>query len=219
MRKRTIFLILGGLVAVGAAVWVATLSRVEQAEYTVVEKHGTIELRDYGPLIVAEVETTGTREAAISEGFRLLAEYIFGNNSAVDADVKNSENIEMTAPVIQKANKEIAMTAPVIQNQQGEDIWITQFVMPKSYTLKTLPKPTNPAVVLKEIPQRRFAVIRFSGRAHPQNLQENTEQLERFIVDNQLQPLSTPAYAFFNPPWTPPFLRRNEVMIEIAHSK
>jgi hypothetical protein len=184
------------------------VSNVEQAKYDVVESHGAIEIRDYAPMIVAEASVPGDRETAIGDGFRMIADYIFGNNVS-------SQKVAMTAPVTQQTSEKIAMTAPVTQ-QGGEGVWQVRFVMPSSYTMQTLPKPNNEVVILKEIAGKRFAVIRFSGRPKQDDLDNRTNELEAFIEDKKLQAISKPTYAFFNPPWTLPFLRRNEVMIEIA---
>jgi DNA gyrase inhibitor GyrI len=196
------------VVAAGAALWGPIVSNVEQAGYTVVESHGAIEIRDYAPMIVAQTEVSGSRDEAINKGFRTIADYIFGNNAA-------QQNVAMTAPVIQQPSEKIAMTAPVIQQGEGEQ-WQVRFVMPAEYRMDTLPTPKNNAVEIKEIAGKRFAVIRFSGMADEEMLAEQTTTLNAFIKENGLQPLSPPAYAFFNPPWTLPPLRRNEVMVEVA---
>ena len=210
--KRKPMIIIAALVVVGAAVaWGPIVSDVEQAKYTVAEAHDAIEIRDYAPMIVAEAAVEGPREEAISQGFRLIADYIFGNNTA-------SAKVAMTAPVIQQPSEKIAMTAPVIQQGEGTR-WQVRFVMPASYTMETLPKPNNEAVKLKTLPGKRFAVIRFSGGSGAENLAEHTELLNAFIAENKLHTLSAPTYAFFNPPWTLPFLRRNEVMVEIKPSR
>lgn len=107
------------------------------------------------------------------------------------------------------------MTAPVTQQGDGTS-WKVRFVMPANYTMETLPKPNNEAVKLEKIPAKRFAVIRFSGMALEDSLKEHTDSLNTFIKEKNLTAMSSPTYAFFNPPWTLPFLRRNEVMIEIA---
>jgi hypothetical protein len=146
----------GGL-TLAAASWGPIVSNVEQPKYTVVESDGKFEIRDYAPMIVAETDVTGTRQAAIREGFRTIADYIFGNNLTL-------QKITMTAPVTQQTGEKIAMTAPV--TQQGDDhAWRIRFVMPASYTMETLPEPKNTAVILKEVQGRRVAVIRFSGIA------------------------------------------------------
>ena len=205
--KKPIIWLLAGTVILAALLWGPIMSNVEQARYDVFETHGAIEIRDYAPMIVAEVSVPGDREKAISDGFRLIADYIFGNNIS-------SQEVAMTAPVIQQPSEKIAMTAPVIQ-QGGEGLWVVRFVMPSAYTMQTLPKPNNSEVILKEIAGKRFAVIRFSGLARANSLAAHTKELEAFILENNLQTVSEPTYAFFNPPWTLPFLRRNEVMIEI----
>jgi hypothetical protein len=206
--KKTIIWLLAGTVILAAVLWGPIMSNVEQARYDVFETHGTIEIRDYAPMIVAEVSVPGDREKAISDGFRLIADYIFGNNIS-------SEKVAMTAPVIQQPGEKIAMTAPVFQ-QGSKGLWVVRFVMPSAYTMQTLPKPNNSEVILREIAGKRFAVIRFSGLARARSLAAHTKELEAFILENNLQAASEPVYAFFNPPWTLPFLRRNEVMIEVG---
>lgn len=201
--------IIAGAIIIGAAAWGPIVSsNVEHAKYDVVSSAGNIEIRDYAPHIIAEVTVSGARKVAINQGFRLIADYIFGNNTA-------SSKVAMTAPVIQQPNEKIAMTAPVIQQSSGDE-WNVRFVMPANYTLATIPKPNNTAVTLHEIASKRYAAIRFSGMANEDALKEKTDALHAFIADNKLKTLSTPTFAFYNPPWTLPFLRRNEVMVEIA---
>ncbi|MFO1142619.1 MAG: heme-binding protein [Amaricoccus sp.] len=194
--------------AVGVAVWGSVASAVEQARYTVVSARGPFEIRDYPGMIVAEVEVAGERRRAISDGFRLLAGYIFGGN-------RTRTKVAMTAPVTQAAGEKIAMTAPVTQAPAG-DRWRVRFVMPAGYTLDTLPVPDDPAVTLKALPAQRFAAIRFAGRATAGALDRQLAALRGFMADEKLAPLGDPVYAFYNPPWTLPFLRRNEIMIEVA---
>jgi len=197
-----------GAVIIGAVSWGPIVSNVEQAKYEVVKSHSNIEVRDYAPMIVAEVEVSGQRKEAINQGFRMIADYIFGNN-------KSNAKVAMTAPVVQEQSEKIAMTAPVSQQADGDN-WKVHFVMPSEYTMETLPKPNNPLVKLKEVGSKRIVAIRFSGIAGEDNLNKKTEELKKFINDRGLKIQSVPTYAFFNPPWTLPFLRRNEVMIEIA---
>jgi DNA gyrase inhibitor GyrI len=210
MRKKLVWWAIAVLAVVllGAALWGPIVSNVEQPKYKVVKRSDAIEIRDYAPMIVAEVEVSGDRREAIGKGFRLIADYIFGNNTA-------SQKVAMTAPVTQQGSEKIAMTAPVTQQGDGET-WTVRFIMPSSYTMETLPKPNNPAVKLKEIESNRFAVIRFSGMGGEDSLKRHTKELNEFIGAKGLKPLSAPTYAFYNPPWTLPFLRRNEVLVEIA---
>ena len=193
-----------------AALWGPIVSNVEQPKYQVVASEGNIEIRDYAAMIVAETEVTGDRREAISKGFRTIADYIFGNNTA-------AQKVPMTAPVTQQEGAKIAMTAPVTQQGEG-NTWRVRFIMPASYTIATLPKPNNPVVELKEIGAKRFAVIRFSGMAGEDNLKRHTKELNDFISARKLAPRSGPTYAFYNPPWTLPLLRRNEVMVEVPAS-
>lgn len=196
------------LLLVGAASLGPIMSRVEQPDYRTVESAGKLEIRDYGPMIVAETEATGERERAIGAGFRLIADYIFGNNSA-------AQKVAMTAPVMQQAGEKIAMTAPVMQQGAGQT-WLVRFVMPARYTMETLPSPRNPAVRLTAVPGKRFAVLRFSGLAGADSLKRHTEELESLVRARNLEVRSAPVFAFYDPPWTLPFMRRNEVMVEVA---
>lgn len=197
-----------GVVLLGAALWGPIVSNVEHPKYTLIERSGNIEVRDYAPMIVAETEVMGERREAITKGFRLIADYIFGNNIA-------SEKVPMSAPVTQQGSEKIAMTAPVTQQGNGKS-WRVRFIMPSKYKMEALPKPNNPAVALKEIPDKRFAVIQFSGMGRRESLERHTKQLNDFLSAKDLTPLSAPTYAFYNPPWTLPFLRRNEVLVEIS---
>jgi len=207
-RTKTIILSVAGVLILGAALAGSIMSDVEQAKYEVAEKQDNIEIRDYAPMIIAEVEVAGERKEAISKGFRLIADFIFGNNAP-------AQKVAMTAPVLQQPSEKIAMTAPVTQ-QGASNSWKVRFVMPANYTMATLPKPNNSSVKLHKLASKRFAAIRFSGRASDDCLQEQTEKLNNFITAQKLTAKSAPTYAFFNPPWTLPFLRRNEVMVEIA---
>lgn len=208
MKKKNIkwFAVILMIVLIGLSGTI--MSHVEQAKYKVTESYNNIEIRDYEPMIVAEVEVAGKREEAIKQGFRMIADYIFGDNIP-------TKNIAMTAPVTQTQGEKVAMTAPVIQ-QADNDVWKVRFVMPEGYTLTTLPAPKNHAIKLKQIPEKRFAVIRFSGLPDNQKLHHNELKLLTFIQDKHLKTVSVATYAFYNPPWTLPFLRRNEVMFEIT---
>jgi hypothetical protein len=207
-KKAVVLGVLFLLVVVGIfAVWGYMSSQVEQSPYTVISQNGAIEVRDYPPMIVAEVITTGPRDRAIRSGFRLLADYIFGNN-------QSQSTIPMTAPVTQQSGESIPMTAPVTQTAV-EGQWQTRFMMPAAYTMDSLPKPVNPQVHLRTIPQKRFLVIRFSGRPSDEDLQHQQAKLEAALQSQNLTAMSGPIYAFFNPPWTLPPMRRNEIMIEI----
>ena len=183
------------------------MSNVEKPDYKVIQSEQNIEIRQYEPMIIAEVEVDGKREDAIGDGFRLLADYIFGNNTV-------QQVISMTAPVQQKENQKIAMTAPVQQQSTGKS-WRMSFVMPSKYSMDSLPVPNNNRVRLKGILAKKFVVIEFSGTNSNENVTKHENQLMNYIEENQIKINDSPKYAFYNPPWSLPFLRRNEVMIEI----
>lgn len=206
-RKWIIIGTLCSALVVGSMMVGHIMSDVELPKYKVNSSSGNIEMREYLPMIIAEVEVKGERKQAINEGFRLLADYIFGNNKA-------QQEIAMTAPVQQHESLKIAMTAPV-QQQPADGSWKISFVMPSEYSIKTLPLPNNSKVTLKEIPASQFIVIRFRGMNTDENIAKNMKQLKQHIEDNHIQTKNAPKYAFYNPPWTLPFMRRNEIMIEV----
>ena len=188
----------------------SAMAKIETPPYQVVQSAEKIEVREYAPMIVAEVEVAGERSKAVNAGFRILADYIFGNNAP-------GQSIAMTAPVIQQKGAKIAMTAPVSQTQAG-DLWKVRFTMPSSYTLETLPKPNNPAIKIIATPGHRTVAIRFSGFWTDRNLRKNLEKLDAFIKARGLKTVGDPVYAFYNPPWTLPFFRRNEVLYDLLDS-
>ena len=184
------------------------MSRVEQPEYKVDKQEGAIEIRWYPPMIAAETTVHGDRKPAINEGFRRIAGYIFGDN-------KPREKIAMTAPVEQQRQK-IAMTAPVEQQEGQDGEWTVRFIMPKSWSMDKLPVPSNERVTLKPIPAHRALVIRFSGFASDGTIKTKTAELKEYAEENGLTTIGEPVLAFYNPPWTLPFLRRNEIMLELG---
>lgn len=186
---------------------------IEEPKFTLLEKDKDFELRLYAPKIIAEVLVNGTLQESSSKGFRLIADFIFGNNTSQSG---KSEKISMTAPVSVEASAEkISMTAPV-GVQQANDGWKVYFVMPSQYTLETLPKPNNPLVNIKQIPEQRFAMIRFSGLVNEEKMRKKVSELEKWLDSKKLKSIGQPELARYNPPWTLPFLRRNEVMLEIV---
>lgn len=208
MKKKWIVIIaIIGVILIGAILAGPVMSNVETPTYRIIRAHKNIEIRLYDPVLIAETEVTGKREDAIGAGFRLLADYIFGNNRV-------RQDIAMTAPVQQKLNQKIAMTAPVKQQSNGTS-WKISFVMPSKYDIKTIPEPNDKRVILREIPSRKFAVIRFSGTKSDNNLKTHEKQLLDYLGAHDLTPTGVPEYAFYNPPWTLPPMRRNEIMIEL----
>ena len=206
------------------------MAATAEPSYTVLEHEEDFELRLYAPKIIAQTEVTGDYDAASRQGFRVLADYIFGNNTLADSAKSESKNnssakISMTAPVLMSPadlnmdnadadtkSTKINMTAPVSMSQ-NEGKWQVAFVMPEHYTISSIPKPNNPAITLVEVPESRYAVVKFSSLAGEKKVAEKTSELQNWMAKKQLNPLAEPEVARYNPPWTLPFMRRNEIMI------
>lgn len=182
---------------------------VEEPAFRQVLREGDFEVRDYPALVVAEVTVAGDQKEAASKGFRLLAGYIFGGN-------KRRQSIAMTAPVAQQsASEKIAMTAPVAQTPGAAGTWVVRFTMPSNWSLQTLPVPDNSRVNLRNTEPARFAVLRFSGLARPADVEAKSGDLLALVKSHRLRAIGPVSLAQYNPPWTPWFMRRNEVMIEV----
>jgi hypothetical protein len=181
---------------------------LEQPSYEVLESDGRLELRRYEPYIVAETLVAADFEVAGNQGFRRLADYIFGNN-------RSRRQLEMTAPVAQTASEKIAMTAPVSMHRDGESYRIT-FMMPAEYTLETLPEPVDPKIRLRKVPGELVASVRYSGTWSRQRYETHKADLETWIASRGWRTAGEPIFARYDPPFKPWFLRRNEVLIPIA---
>jgi len=183
---------------------------IEEPEYKLVKQEGPYELRGYAPRIVAETMVEDSFQDASSAGFKRNAGYIFGNNVSRSGE---SEKIEMTAPVsMEPKSEKISMTAPVSMRQsQGK--WRVQFFMPREYTIDSLPSPNDSAVQLRTLPASNFAVVRFSGLVNEKKKQDKSAELLNWMQSRNIKPMGEPVLARYNPPWTLPFLRRNEIMV------
>ena len=201
-------LVLAGCSAFGAAA-------AEEPAYEVVDTDGAIQIRQYGELLLAQTEVTGNYDKIGRVAFRRLAGFIFGDN-------RTRESIAMTAPVLQEAGSEndqtsekIAMTAPVLQEKTTGDSWVMSFIMPAKFTPETLPEPLDSSVRIATLPAQRVATIRFSGFMNREKFDRYSQILSEWIEANGHTALSKPRSAGYNPPWTLPPLRRNEIHIEI----
>lgn len=182
---------------------------LEEPAYRVVAQRPDYEVRAVAAYRVAEVEVAGTLESAGSAGFRILAAYIFGENRA-------RESIAMTAPVTTARSQRIAMTAPVLERAAGAGAYLVQFTMPASYSLETLPEPKDRRVQLREVPARRVAVRRYRGGWAEQRYRSELRTLERALRRDGLAWLGEAHWARFNSPFSLPWLRRNEIWLELA---
>jgi DNA gyrase inhibitor GyrI len=182
---------------------------IDEPSFRVIESAPPVEIREYAPYVVAETRVAGGFRDVGNEGFRRLFAYISGEN-------RGTAKIAMTAPVTQQAASEkIAMTAPVTQQADG-DVYRIAFVLPSQYTLESAPVPTNPDVRLVQVPARRVVAVRYSGLWSAENYQEALGQLTAFAQQRGLQLTGEPVYARYDPPFMPWFLRRNEILVEIA---
>ena len=194
----------------------ANVMAIEEPTYEVVKSYPELELRRYEPFLVAETEVDGDFDEVGSQAFRILAAYIFGEN-------KSRAKMEMTAPVNQRPaageGEKMAMTAPVSQRSKGSggsDTFVLSFVMPSGYSLDSLPVPLDPRVLLREEPAKLMAVRSYSGRWTEANYRENESLLLAAVEKAGLTPVAAPVYARYNTPFSLPFLRRNEAMVEVS---
>lgn len=191
-----------------------SLMAIEEPAYQVIQKNENYEVRTYAPFIVAQTEVSGSFDASGNKAFRILFNYISGEN-------QQRENIQMTAPVIQENSNangmKIDMTAPVIQeiDESKSEVSIFSFVMPESFTLATLPEPLDKRVTLKQIPPRTVAVLEYSGSWSENRYKEKESILLKALNDDGIRIIGKPMFARYNSPFSLWFLRRNEIMIEI----
>jgi hypothetical protein len=187
---------------------VKSVMAIEVAKYNLSKKEDRFEVRDYEPHILAEIIVEGDIEQAGNNAFNRLFRYISGEN-------RSRDKIEMTAPVTQEPRGEkIKMTAPV-GLQPAEGRWAVSFMMPTSYTLETLPVPDDPGIILRKVPARRIAAVRYSGFWSEKNYLHYKKMLKAWILKEDLIITGDPIWARYNSPFTLWFLRRNEILIPV----
>jgi hypothetical protein len=184
---------------------------IEEPAYEVTGKIGAVELRQYAPYVVAEVLIAGSATEAGNKAFRILAGYIFGKN-------KGEKKLAMTAPVTQTAAPiKLEMTAPVKQSAAPGG-YLVQFVLPRGVTLDTAPEPIDQRIVLRQVPSMRVAVIRYSGFWSEANYNRHLAQLQETLRKAGVKWAGEPVYSRYNSPFTPWFLRRNEIWLQLPAS-
>lgn len=192
------------------SLWGYLSSKVEQTDYVVMKKMNDYEIREYPAHIVAQTIVKGSYKESMNSGFSIVAGYIFGANT-------KKESIAMTAPVVlqkEKVSENIAMTAPVVATTEGDSHTVS-FGMPRSYTLETLPTPNDPRVKIVTIPVRKYAVMQFSWYRTNARVKNMQEKLLLALNRDGIVVVGNMAYAGYNAPFTPPWMIRNEVVIEI----
>ena len=199
-------LVLTSLFLAGCSV--VGIRSASEPKYQILVDSDKIEIRQYPPMVVAQTAVNTDYKDSSSQGFNRLAGYIFGNN-------KNEQKMSMTAPVFQEQEFAIMdMMVPVIQ-QKTQKVWLMAFVLPQNYTVSSAPTPLDSAVLIKEIPSKKVAVIKYSGSLSEQGIEEKSEELKHWLFKKGYKPISTSRSAAYDPPWTLTFLRRNEVHIDI----
>lgn len=192
---------------------VGVRSGTEEPHYTVEQTLGALQIRRYGARIAAQTTIEGDRDASLRNGFRRLASYIFGGN-------RNSAKIAMTAPVSQQSadspGQKIAMTAPVSQQSGPDGTWVIRFFMPSQATMDSLPEPNDQTVELVTVPAQTLAVLRFGGIPRASEVASRTDELLHALQHTTFEPAGNPVAWFYDPPWTIPFRRRNEIAIPVA---
>ncbi|MEI6378307.1 MAG: heme-binding protein [Candidatus Falkowbacteria bacterium] len=194
------------------SIWGYFGSHVEQAEYTVIKKMKGYEIREYPAHLVAQTVVKGPYGEALSQGFRIVAGYIFGGNT-------KKESIAMTAPVVaqkggQNKAESIAMTDPVVATAKGNSQTVS-FGMPRGYTIETLPTPNDPRVKIVMIPAKKYAAKRFSWYRTDARVKQMQEKLLAALTRDKVAAQGSISYAGYNAPWTPPWMSRNEVLAEL----
>ena len=235
-----VFAILFGVLFVWSVITLYFQYTIDQPKFTVLDQNQNYEIRQYDPYIIAQTQVQGDYRQAASLGFRILADYIFGNNTTqsqvkmtapvniVDSEsidmtapvkIKESTTIQMTAPVGIKESENIQMTAPVTISQSTDGSkqkdYTVSFVMPFNYTLQTLPKPNNPQVEIKTQPARKVAALKFSWYAGPKRVEAKKQELLNSLSQDGVATKGTPEYAGYDAPLSAPWLRRNEILIDI----
>ena len=184
----------------------------EEAAFTVEKTDGDFQIRRYATQVVAETVVDGTLEEAGNKAFRPLFNYISGAN-------RSKGKIAMTAPVgQQREGEKIAMTAPVGQESVSNQ-WVVTFMMPANFTLETLPAPTDEKVRLRAIPPRRMVAVQYSGTWSRQRYEGNLARLREWMKAQGLTAAGDPVWARYNAPFTPWFLRRNEILVQMAQAE
>ncbi len=203
------------ILAVVLIIWITYgyfSSRVKEPKFIVLAEKEKYEIREYAPYIEARVAVTGEYRKAMTSGFRILAGYIFGGNTS-------KQSIAMTVPVTEQKSEAIAMTAPVSETTLADNTRVVAFVMPEEYTLATLPSPNDKRIEIVEVPAHTSAVLRYSGYSSAEKVIKMKAKLLEYLKRDGVMITSAPRGAGYNPPWTPPFMMRNEIFVDISISE
>ena len=183
----------------------------EEAPYTVLKTDNMFELRKYSPQVLAEIIVDGDLEDAGNKAFGPLFRYISGGQHITSQDCDDGSCIPGAE------GGENIMTAPVSQ-QRVQGKWVISFMMPATFTLETLPTPDDPSITLRQVPARLVAAVRYSGFWSEEKYLLHKNKLEKWIRENRFTVAGEPVWARYNAPFTPWFMRRNEVLIPVTEA-
>lgn len=229
MRRRSGPVGIGFLAVFALTVLSWGCQSVPEPGHKIVSQEKGYEIREYEGYVVAEVVMTGAWRDALYGGFRVLFDYIQGNN-------EGRAKVAMTAPVLSGRPEKIAMTAPVLQEvvqappekdgggegppgSSGLQRHAVAFVAPAGFTVDTMPVPKDPRIRIRAVPPQKTAVLRYGGWTNADKVREKTEKLRAMLARDGWKPASEFRSAQYNPPWTPPPFRRNEIIVEIVRTQ
>lgn len=198
--------VVAGAALIGGALYVLQERQTEEPDFRALKTDGDFQIRDYGAMTVAETVVQGPRKQALSDGFGIIADYIFAKS-------REGEKIAMTVPVTQDGGDPMASDPPLFDDEL-EGAWRTRFVMPAGRSSEDLPEPPD-AIELVDLAPRRVAVVSFAGRADDKMLAEQEDRLRGWLARNGEKAGGEPEYAFYNSPVIPGPLRRNEVWLSL----
>lgn len=210
MKQFSFLLMMTNLILSGCSVF-GIRSATPEPKFSMITKISPVEIRHYPSSIAAETTIVASASDARNQGFRRLAAYIFGANHGKKA-------IAMTVPVTLSKGDRIAMTAPVIQSRSAEEGWVISFYMPANYTIETLPIPDDTRIQIITVPTADYAVLRFSGNRSPKVVSSQQARLLELIAKTPWHVVGSPVVWFYDPPWTIPAFRRNEVAVEVRNT-
>jgi len=197
------------LLGIWAAGSYLVIRNIEEPKFTLIESKTGYDIREYGSYLTAETDVTGNYSDATSKGFRIIADYIFGNNTS-------RSSIAMTAPVLERTSSEkIAMTVPVIDTEIDASTRTISFVLPSEYTLETLPLPNNPQVKITQVPPRKVAALTFTWYPTANRVEEKKNELLSLLAKDGLEVAGEIQVARYNPPLSMPLMLRNEIIIAV----
>ena len=184
---------------------------IEKPEYEVIVVDGPVEFRLYQSFIVAETEIVDVEswKDASSEGFRRLFKYITGDNNG-------EEKIAMTAPVQQSKLQAEDVRFNQAEPLTGQSGWTVSFMLPSMYSMVDVPTPEDERIEIRIVPEKLVAAIRYSGRWTTRNFDKYESRLMAALLEGNVEVLGESETAFYNPPFVPPFMRRNEILVEVA---